>query len=74
MGSRMTETPFISVQGLAKRFGPKRVLEDVSFSVQAGESLVLIGTSGSGKTLLLKCLLKMHHLLRNLGLRELRRK
>jgi phospholipid/cholesterol/gamma-HCH transport system ATP-binding protein len=57
MGSRMTETPFISVQGLAKRFGPKRVLEDVSFSVQAGESLVLIGTSGSGKTLLLKCLL-----------------
>ena len=53
----MTETPFISVQGLAKRFGPKRVLEDVSFSVQAGESLVLIGTSGSGKTLLLKCLL-----------------
>ena len=53
----MTETPFIDVRGLAKRFGPKRVLEDVSFSVQAGESLVLIGTSGSGKTLLLKCLL-----------------
>ncbi len=53
----MTESPFIAVEGLAKRFGDKRVLTDVNFSMRQGESLVFIGTSGSGKTLLLKCLL-----------------
>lgn len=53
----MTAEPFIEIEGLAKRFGDNRVLEDVSFSVSKGESLVLIGTSGSGKTLLLKCIL-----------------
>jgi len=53
----MSEQPFIEVRGLAKRFGAKHVLESVDFDVDEGESLVLIGTSGSGKTLLLKCLL-----------------
>ncbi len=53
----MTDAPFIEVSGLTKRFGEKHVLEGVEFSVSQGESLVLIGTSGSGKTLLLKCIL-----------------
>ena len=47
----------IAVEGLAKSFGDNSVLEDVSFSLDAGESLVLFGTSGSGKSLVLKCIL-----------------
>lgn len=53
----MSADAFITVRGLKKSFGPKHVLTDINLSVAEGESLVLIGTSGSGKTLLLKCLL-----------------
>lgn len=49
--------PFIEVSGLTKSFGDKHVLTGVDLDVAEGESLVLIGTSGSGKTLLLKCIL-----------------
>lgn len=50
-------TPKISLQGLSKSFGPKRVLHDVSLDVAKGESLVVIGGSGTGKSVLLKCIL-----------------
>lgn len=53
----MSEAAFIEVRGLKKSFAAKHVLRDVNLSVGKGESLVLIGTSGSGKTLLLKCML-----------------
>ena len=43
-----------SVLGLSKRFKKSRVLEDVSFDVAEGESLVLLGASGSGKTTILR--------------------
>lgn len=43
-----------SVRGLSKRFKKSRVLEDVSFDVADGESLVLLGASGSGKTTILR--------------------
>src|SRR6266849_5050370 len=43
-----------SVHGLSKRFKKSRVLEDVSFDVAEGESLVLLGASGSGKTTILR--------------------
>ena len=49
--------PKIQVSGLTKSFGANHVLRGVDLDVQDGESLVLIGTSGSGKSLLLKCLL-----------------
>ncbi|MCK5778599.1 MAG: ATP-binding cassette domain-containing protein [Rhodospirillales bacterium] len=52
----MTE-PFIRISGLTKSFGAKHVLKGVDLHVEEGESMVLIGTSGSGKTLLLKCVL-----------------
>ena len=47
----------IRVSDLSKRFGQKIVLEGVSFTLVKGESLVVIGGSGSGKSVLLKCLL-----------------
>src|SRR2546430_4212977 len=42
-----------SVRGISKRFKKAQVLEDVSFDVAEGESLVLLGASGSGKTTIL---------------------
>jgi len=43
-----------SVQSISKRFKKSRVLEDISFDVAEGESLVLLGASGSGKTTILR--------------------
>jgi polar amino acid transport system ATP-binding protein len=41
---------------LRKYFGSSAVLEDISFSLEKGQSLAIIGSSGSGKTTLLRCL------------------
>ena len=46
----------LEVQNLEKHFGPTRVLEDISFSMEKGAVLSIIGSSGSGKTTLLRCL------------------
>jgi len=47
----------IEISGLSKSFGPKQVLRGVDLSVARGESLVVIGGSGTGKSVLLKCIL-----------------
>ena len=49
-------TPVIRVSHLTKRFGAQVVVDDLSFEVAAGETLVLLGPSGCGKTTLLKTL------------------
>lgn len=49
--------PKLSLEGLSKRFGSKIVLDGVDLSVNAGESLVVIGGSGTGKSVMLKCIL-----------------
>ena len=51
------QTPKIRIRGLHKRFGAKRVLDGVDLDVPRGTSLVVIGGSGSGKSVLLKCIL-----------------
>jgi osmoprotectant transport system ATP-binding protein len=48
--------PVIRVSHLFKRFGAQVVVDDLSFEVAAGETLVLLGPSGCGKTTLLKTL------------------
>lgn len=47
----------LEIRGLKKAFGPKVVLDGVDLSVARGESLVIIGGSGTGKSVLLKCIL-----------------
>ena len=44
----------IQFKNIAKSFGPKPVLDDVSFDVQAGEVFFIIGASGVGKSVLIK--------------------
>lgn len=43
-----------SVLGISKRFGKAGVLKDINFHVSEGETLVLLGASGSGKTTILR--------------------
>ncbi len=45
----------LGVSGLTKSYGRVRALEDVAFSVRAGEVLGLIGPNGAGKTTLFEC-------------------
>jgi phospholipid/cholesterol/gamma-HCH transport system ATP-binding protein len=49
--------PIISIINLSKSFGKKNVLQDVSLDVERGQSLVILGGSGSGKTVLLRCMM-----------------
>jgi phospholipid/cholesterol/gamma-HCH transport system ATP-binding protein len=51
------DTRKIEIRGLYKSFGPKRVLRGVDLTVGRGESVVVIGGSGTGKSVLLKCVL-----------------
>ena len=47
----------ISLRGICKSFGPKTVLKDLNLEVPRGQSLVVIGGSGTGKSVSLKCIL-----------------
>ncbi len=47
----------ISLRGVTKSFGPKKVLQGIDLDVAKSESMVVIGGSGSGKSVLLKCIL-----------------
>ncbi|WP_414475398.1 dipeptide ABC transporter ATP-binding protein [Microvirga sp. M2] len=42
--------PLLSVEGLSVEFGGNRVVDDLSFTVQAGKTLAIVGESGSGKS------------------------
>ena len=52
-----TQQPKIEIRHLAKRFGDKQVLNDISLRVMPAESLCIIGTSGCGKSVTLKSIL-----------------
>ena len=46
----------LEVHHIEKHFGATRVLEDISFDLEQGQALAIIGSSGSGKTTRLRCL------------------
>ena len=54
----MAET-IIQVENLSKSYGSLCVIKDISFSVQKGEVLGIIGPSGSGKSTLLRCITQL---------------
>jgi phospholipid/cholesterol/gamma-HCH transport system ATP-binding protein len=57
MATNPSAEPKISVIGVRKSFGAKEVLRGIDLDVRVGESLVVMGGSGAGKTVLLKHLI-----------------
>ncbi|MBN8892322.1 MAG: ABC transporter ATP-binding protein [Rhodospirillales bacterium 70-18] len=53
----MSDTPKIRLRGVTKSFGDKLVLDGIDLDVPANSSMVVIGGSGSGKSVLIKCIL-----------------
>lgn len=51
----------ITVKNLSKRFGYRKVLSDISFSLSTGESLAIVGNNGSGKTTLAMLILGQYY-------------
>ena len=49
-------SPIVNVQSISKSYGAARVLNDVSFTVDKGSVVAIIGRSGSGKTTALRCI------------------
>jgi phospholipid/cholesterol/gamma-HCH transport system ATP-binding protein len=50
------QEPIISIKGLYKSFGDKDVLKDINLEISKGENMVVLGRSGSGKSVLIKIL------------------
>ena len=53
----MADIPKIAIENVAKAFGPNQVLDGANLSIEPGESVAIIGQSGSGKSVMLKCIL-----------------
>jgi phospholipid/cholesterol/gamma-HCH transport system ATP-binding protein len=51
--------PIVELRGVSKRFGSQPVLRDISLKVQRGETLLVIGESGCGKSVTLKLLMNL---------------
>ena len=49
----------IEIKGLKKSFGDKEVLKNIELTVSKGENLVVLGKSGQGKSVLIKCVIGM---------------
>ena len=49
-------SPIVEIENISKCFGNTRVLEGVSFTVQKGAVVAIIGQSGSGKSTALRCI------------------
>jgi phospholipid/cholesterol/gamma-HCH transport system ATP-binding protein len=53
----VTQPPILELRGVQKRFGGKEVLRGVDLAVAPGQSVVIIGGSGTGKSVTIKCAL-----------------
>ena len=50
--------PVLKIRGLRKSFGTHHVLNGFDLDLYEGESLVVMGKSGSGKTVMIKCIVR----------------
>jgi phospholipid/cholesterol/gamma-HCH transport system ATP-binding protein len=53
----MANSGLVKIKGISKRFDTLKVLDKVSIDVETGENLVVFGQSGTGKSVLLKCII-----------------
>ncbi len=51
----------ITVKNIFKSFGDKPILKDISYAFEPGKNNLIIGQSGSGKTVLMKCIIGLFH-------------
>jgi phosphonate transport system ATP-binding protein len=51
--------PVVAIEGLRKSFGPRTIIDKLDLSVPAGESLALIGANGTGKSTLLRMIVRL---------------
>ncbi len=51
--------PVIEITNLKKRFGKLEVLKDITMNLYKGENLIVLGKSGSGKSVLIKCIVRL---------------
>jgi phospholipid/cholesterol/gamma-HCH transport system ATP-binding protein len=51
----------VEIENLKKSFGNNHVLKDISLQIFKGENLVVLGRSGTGKSVLIKCLVRLLH-------------
>jgi phospholipid/cholesterol/gamma-HCH transport system ATP-binding protein len=49
----------IEIKGLKKKFGDHEVLKNITLNIQKGESVVVLGKSGQGKSVMIKCIVRM---------------
>ena len=54
------DTPFVRFEEVHKSFGPKQVLQGITFDIRPGETMVVLGGSGSGKSVLLRHIIGLH--------------
>lgn len=60
-GHPMNMVPVVEAEGLGRSFGPKRVLDDVSLTLNAGEVTGFVGANGAGKTTTIQLMLGLLH-------------
>ncbi len=58
--SSAKSTPVVSLSKLSKRFGATQALDNVSFDINSGEVLALLGANGAGKSTVIKILAKIY--------------
>ena len=57
-----TSEPVIEIEHLFKSFGENKVLQDFDMKLYDGENLAILGKSGSGKSVLIKCIIGLLYL------------
>jgi len=57
--SKKTDEVVIEIKGLKKSFGNKEVLKDINLELKRGENIVILGRSGTGKSVTIECIVGM---------------
>lgn len=57
--SEVDNTLVVEIKGLSKAFGGKQILKNIDLTLKKGENVVILGKSGGGKSVLIKCMVRL---------------